>query len=61
MVIVKHRLKAFELPPILAGEDDTSFERHYRVLKAEYTKANPNASTVKQLIKLTFPMNILAH
>ena len=31
VVIVKHRLKGFKLPPIPPGEDDTSFERHNRV------------------------------
>ena len=64
MVTVKRKLKAFDLPPIPPGEDETSFERHNRVLKTEYNKANPNVSTVKELMKVTFPMrrqDILSH
>ena len=52
----KRKVKAFELPPIPSGEDETSFERHNRVLKSEYTKTNPNIHTVQELMKLTFPM-----
>ena len=46
----------FELPPIPDGEDQTSFDRHNRVLKAEYSKPNPNVKTVQELMKITFPM-----
>ena len=50
------KLKAFELAEIPEGEDQTSFERHCRVLKAEYGKPNPNGKTGQQLMTLTFPM-----
>ena len=52
------KLKVFELhvPQIPEGEDQTSFERHCRVLKAEYGKPNPNGKTVQQLMTITFPM-----
>ena len=49
-------LKALELPPIPAGEDDTSFERHNRILKLEYAKPHPNNATVTELMKTTFAM-----
>ena len=49
-------LKAIELPPIPAGEDDTSFERRNRILKLEYAKAHPNVAAVKELMKTTFAM-----
>ena len=45
----------FELPPIPDGEDQTSFDRHNRVLKAEYSKPNPNVKMVQELMKITFP------
>lgn len=49
-------MKALELPPIPVGEDETSFERHNRVLKLEYTKPHPSIATVKELMKTTFAM-----
>ena len=45
-----------EVPAIPPGEDNTSFERHNRILKLEYAKANPNVATVKELMKTTFAM-----
>ena len=50
------KLKVFELPPVPEGEDQTSFERHCRVLKAEFGKPNPNVKTVQHLMTITFPM-----
>ena len=44
-----------ELPPVPDGEDQTSFDRHNRVLKAEYSKSNPNVKMVQELM-ITFPM-----
>lgn len=35
-------IDTFEAPPIPAGEDIHSFERHNRVLKAQYAKSHPN-------------------
>ena len=49
-------LKALELPPISAEEDDTSFECHNRILKLEDAKVHPNVATVKKLMKTTFAM-----
>ena len=51
-----HKLRVFELPPVPDGEDQTSFDRHNRVLKAEYSKSHPNAKTVQELMKITFSM-----
>ena len=52
----KHKEHVFELPPIPPGEDETSFERHNRVLKSEYSKSNPNRHTVQELMNITFSM-----
>lgn len=41
------------IPP---GEDKNSFERHNRVLKAEFSKSKPNGQVVKELMELTFSM-----
>ena len=41
------------MPP---GEDKTSFDRHNRVLRVEYSKSTPNGRLVKDLMKLTYPM-----
>lgn len=49
-------IKALDVPQIPVGEDETSFDRHNRVLKAEFSKSLPNVSNVKQLMKLTYPM-----
>lgn len=49
-------VRNFELPEIPPGEDDGSFERHNRVLKAEFSKPSPNIGNVKQLMEVTFPM-----
>ena len=45
-----------DLLTIPAGEDDNSFERHNRALKAEYSKSKPNGQMVKELMELTFAM-----
>ena len=52
----KHKEHIFELPPILPGEDETSFERHNRVLKSEFSKSNPNMHTVHELMNIIFSM-----
>ena len=39
-----------------AGEDEVSFARHNRVLKAEFSKSKPNAEMVKDLMERTFAM-----
>ena len=49
-------VKAFGLPDVPPGEDAASFERHNRVLKAEFSKPSPNVANVKQLMEVTFPM-----
>ena len=49
-------LKEHDIPAIPAGEDENSFERHNRTLKAEYSKMNPNAKMVEELMERTFPM-----
>ena len=49
-------INSLELPPIPAGEDATSFERHNRSLDLEYQKAKPNAAVVKELMQITFAM-----
>ena len=49
-------VKIHDLPDIPAGEDETSFERHNRVLNTEFTKPTPNASNVKQIMQLTYAM-----
>ena len=45
-----------DIPAIPAGEDENSFERHNRSLKAEYSKANRNGTLVDELMERTFPM-----
>ena len=39
-----------------AGEDQTSFERHNRLLAIEYSKTKRNETVVKELMKLSYPM-----
>lgn len=48
--------KEQDIPAIPAGEDNNSFERHNRTLKAEYSKANRNGRLVNELMDRTFPM-----
>lgn len=38
------------------GEDHQSFTRHNRYLQAEYKKARPNLTSVRQIMALTFKM-----
>jgi hypothetical protein len=49
-------VKEQDIPAVPAGEDENSFERHNRTLKAEYSKANPNRRMVDELMERTFPM-----
>lgn len=49
-------MKEQDIPAVPAGEDENSFERHNRTLKAEYSKANPNGRMVDELMERTFPM-----
>ena len=49
-------IKALEVSEVPDGEDDTSFDRHNRVLKTEYSKPSKNVTNVKQLMKITYPM-----
>ena len=42
-----------EIPP---GEDQTSFDRHNRLLEIEFTRARRNESTVKELMKFSYAM-----
>ena len=47
---------AIEEPPELAdGEDDISYQRHVKSLKAEWLKRRPNEDFVQQLMKLSYP------
>lgn len=51
-------------PAIVPGEDVTSFERHNKVLQAEFKKSNHNAQVVCELMDRTFAFrrqDILAH
>lgn len=48
--------KEQDVPAIPAGEDESSFERHNRTLKAEYSKANQNGMMVDELMDRTFAM-----
>ena len=41
---------------ILPGEDNTSFERHNRLLSIECTKAKKNETIVKELMKISYAM-----
>ena len=41
---------------VTAGEDENSFERHNRSLKAEYSKVYRNGRKVDELMECTFPM-----
>ena len=36
------------------GEDDVSYQRHIKVMAAEYNKSKPNESIVDELMKVTF-------
>ena len=36
------------------GEDDVSYQRHIKVMVAEYKKSKPNESIVAQLMEVTF-------
>lgn len=45
-----------KLPPIPAGEDEVSFQRHNRVLRAEFAKAHHNKQIVSELMSITFSM-----
>ena len=44
------------LPEIQPGEDDISFQRHNRVLQAEWSKVKRNVMVVEELMERTFPM-----
>ena len=44
------------LPEIQPGEDDISFQRHNRVLQAEWSKVKRNVMMVEELMERTFPM-----
>ena len=39
-------VKEQDIPAVPAGEDENTFERHNRTLKAEYSKANRNGRMV---------------
>lgn len=45
-----------KLPSVPAGEDEVSFQRHNRVLKAEFSKSRHNKQIVSELMNVTFPM-----
>ena len=45
-----------KLPSIPAGEDEVSFQRHNRVLKAEFSKTRHNKQIVSELMNVTFSM-----
>ena len=49
-------IDTFEAPPISAGEDIHSFERHNQILKAQYTKPHANQQIVSELMQITFAM-----
>lgn len=49
-------MKKQDIPAIPAGEDENSFERHNRTLKAEYSKANRNGKMVDELMERIYPM-----
>ena len=42
------------LPDMPTGEDEVSFERHNRVLQAEWKKSTRNAMVVEELMTRTF-------
>ena len=44
------------LPEIQPGEDDISFQRHNRVLQAEWSKVKRNVTVVEVLMEQIFPM-----
>ena len=46
-------VNSLEIPSV---PNSTSFERHNRTLKMEYSKSNPNSAVVKELMKITFAM-----
>lgn len=45
-----------ETPEITPGEDGVSFERHNRVLKAEFAKTKPDVQLVGDLMNRTYAM-----
>ena len=49
-------LKEHDISAIPAGEDENSFKRHNRTLNTEYSKTNPNAKMVEELMERTFPI-----
>ena len=42
-------------PQLPDGEDELSYQRHVKSMKAEWAKRHPNSSFVEQLMKLTYP------
>jgi len=44
------------VPSIPAGEDQTSFDRHNRVLQLQFSKSNRNGAIIKELMDITYPM-----
>lgn len=44
------------LTQVPSGEDNTSFERHNRLLSIEYTKVKKNETIVKELMKVSYAM-----
>ena len=43
-----------ELPDVPTGEDEVSFERHNRVLQAEWKKSTRNMMVIEELMMRTF-------
>ncbi len=51
-----HRSDSFQPPLIPPGEDEAPYERHNRVLCAEWGKASRNAAVIEQLMGLSFAL-----
>ena len=52
--IVHFLYNTASLPPIPAGEDNISFQRHCRVLEAEWRKTKRSPMVVEELMKRTY-------
>jgi hypothetical protein len=46
----------YPISQVPEGEDEASFARHNRSLKAEYKKTKPNQAVVSELMKLSYEM-----
>lgn len=55
-VTAKKKKKLGSATTIPPGEDESSYWRHVKALKAEYAKTRPNKVVVQQLMKLSFPI-----